>query len=396
MKAYVYPGDRAGCGMFRLWWPAQAVAALRPDWSVEIVDPEVREVRVDINFKGQVVGERFPEDADLIVMQRPSLSVLVDAIPLMRARGVAVVIDMDDDMSNIHPNNPAFASLRKMVPHSQTRHPVRNQHSPANIHKACAAATMVTVSTPRLQAVYPNRDGYGAVLLRNCVPARYLAIPHVDSDLVGWGGAVPSHPYDLQVMGPAIAQHMAAGGRFETVGMRDRVGEVLGLPGKENPPGPGPVGLDEWPVAIARFGIGVAPIDAGTVFNLAKSHLKPLEYNALGVPCVASPSDEYTWWAERSGGGTVLAGRPRAWSGLLRALVGDSARRREMSEAGREAARANTIEGNAWRWAEAWRAAVDAERSRTGRRLVARAERDIRADAEAMVARAVRATAGAP
>jgi len=357
-RIYLYPGDRWGCGSYRMIWPAAAVAALRPDWHVEVVAPEARAVHVGFNFKGQVCEEKFPADADAIVLQRPTVKFLADMIPLARARGCAVIVDMDDDLGHIHPANPAFATLAKRIRHPESGVWLDNPHSAPNAARACALATLVTVTTPLLAKVYANPGGAGTVVVPNYIPGRYLDVEHVDSDLVGWGGSVHSHPDDLQQVGPAVGRLLADGGRFETVGRRDEVGRVLGL--AEDPPGPGPVGLDDWPMALSQFGVGIAPL-ADTRFNTAKSRLKPLELNAVGVPCVASPTDDYSGWAAESAG-TVLARRPREWGGLLRALANDPERRQEMSEAGREAARVNTIEGNAWRWAEAWQAAVDHQR----------------------------------
>jgi len=384
LRVYLYPGDRTGCGSYRMLWPAAAVDA-QTDLDVTVVGPEERAVRVGFNFKGQVAEEKFPADADVIVLQRPTVSFLVDMIPMVRARGCAVVVDMDDDLSHIHPANPAFGTLAKEIPHPENKRVrIPNPHSAVNAARACSLATMVTVTTPRLAASYPNQRA-GSVIVPNCVPERYLAVGHVDSDLVGWGGSVHSHPDDLQVVGAAVAQLLAGGGRFETVGQPDGVGRALGL--GENPPGPGPVGIDDWPLAIARFGVGIAPL-AQTRFNQAKSWLKPLELNAVGVPCVAAPTEPYAAWADMSPG-TVLAHRPREWAGLLRALSRDPARRAEMGAAGRAAAAALTIERNAWRWAEAWTAAAAWERGCSTMAGATAAGRELVADL-------TRATAGAP
>lgn len=360
MKLYVYPGDATGCGSYRLIWPAQAVAAQFPEaWDVTIIEPGLRAVRARLDRGGRVVEENFPADADAVLLQRPTLQYLPQMVPLLRARGVAVIVDMDDDLAHIHPANPAFDTLAKTI---KVRTPfgvrsVPNRHSPQHAARACTDATLVTASTPQLAQSYGRGH---SVVLPNCVPAWYLDIPHVDSDRVGWGGSVHSHPDDLQQVGGAIQQFVSGGGRFETVGQRDGVGKALGLP--EDPPGPGPVDIQQWPRAIAEFGVGIAPL-ADTRFNRAKSWLKALEYNAVGVPCVASPRADYTAWAARSPG-TITASKPRLWLSILRALAGDDQRRLEMSEAGREAARAQTIEGNAWRWAEAWEAAVLAQRAK--------------------------------
>jgi hypothetical protein len=162
----------------------------------------------------------------------------------------------------------------------------------------------------------------------------------------------------------AVADLVRSGGRFETVGNPAGVGRALGLPA--DPAGPGDVTLDAWPSAIARFGVGIAPL-AATRFNDAKSRLKPMEYAAVGVPAVVSPAADYQAWAAL-GDHCVVATKPKVWRAVLRDLTRDPARRVEMSEAGRTIAAANTIEGNAWRWLEAW---ADARARRSDTKVTA-------------------------
>lgn len=372
MRVYVYPADQWGCGSYRLIWPAQAVAEALTDWQVTIVVPGERSVPMKFDPRtGEILEEGFPRDADVVVLQRPSNFFQPQLVGLLRARGVAVVIDMDDDLAHIDGSNPAFKALAARVPHPQFeqlspvdqsrmagQRMVPNMHSFKHATEACRGATLVTVSTPQLADVY---GAHGRVaVLPNQVPAAYLDIPHVDSDLIGWGGTAHTHPYDLQQVGGALARLVGTGHRFETVGDPDGVARALGL--GADPGGPGIVGIADYPAAIAQFGVGIAPL-ADTRFNRGKSWLKPLEYAAVGVPAVVSPRDDYQRWAGLCGG-CVLAAKPKQWEGILRALARDPGRRQEMSEAGRAAAAGNTIEGSAWRWAEAWATAVDLQRGK--------------------------------
>lgn len=366
MKVYVYPGDQWGCGAYRMLWPGMGVSALGDDIEVTITEPSQRSVNFEVERgTGMVVRENFPADADVVVLQRPTNVFLVQVVTLLQQRGVAVVVDMDDDLGCIDPRNPAHHSLAKTVlrpvrlPTGQVR-PMRmaNPHQASSAADVCRMATLVTVTTPALARRYGS---HGRVrVIPNYVPQWYTELPRVDSDLIGWGGSVHSHPDDLQQVGPAVAKLVQRGHRFETVGDPAGVARALGL--RADPDGPGPVGLMEWPQAIARFGIGIAPL-APTRFNDAKSRLKPLEYNAVGVPAVVSPAADYTAWAAESPG-TIVVSKPRAWEAALRDLAAHPGRRAELSEAGRNVARANTIEGNAWRWAEAWTEAVDIQRQK--------------------------------
>lgn len=368
MRVYAYPADPWGCGSYRVKWPAEAVR------DIEGVDVQVAAAgqnrgAVTIDPSGRVLNEALPRDADVIVMQRPTSAHVVQVIRMLRDRGVAVVIDMDDDLSRIDPRNPAHRAMSPMVKVAAkdrfTGQMVTmqrpNLHSFHHAAEACKLATLVTVTTPALAKRY---GAHGRVrVVPNFVPAHYLEVPHDPaSDLVGWGGSVHSHPDDLQQIGPAVARlRSSIGLRFETVGDPKGVGRALGL--GDDPVSPGAVPIEEWPAAIAQFGVGLAPL-APTQFNQAKSRLKPLEYAAVGVPSVVSPAADYTAWAQEARGSCVVVSKPRAWEAAIRLLVTEPARRAELSEVGRQVAGDHTIEGNAWRWAEAWAAAFDIEHAR--------------------------------
>lgn len=349
MIVYVYPADPYGCGSYRLAWPAQALRDQGHD--VRLVPPTSRNgIGADIDrLTGKLARVHIPPDADVIVMQRVSLAHLVDAIPMIRAQGVAVVVDMDDDLTKIDPNNPAFWSMRTDT--GDLRHNHRNAH------QACLRATLVTVSTPALLPIYaPHGRG---VVIENRIPAHYLDIPHEDSASIGWPGSTHSHPFDLQEVGPAVARLLREGHTYRGVGPVEGLRVALGL--ELDPPVSGSVDLDKWPGELATIGVGLAPL-ADTAFNASKSHLKVLELSACGVPWVASPRVEYRRLYERLAVG-FLAARPKDWYRQVKRLVTDPALRVEQSAAGRAAAARETIEGNAWRWMEIWESAFVAQRA---------------------------------
>lgn len=355
MKVYVFPADQTGCGYYRLIWPSRQLA--RDGHNVVIVDPKDRDAALAARLDGdRVVSVRVPKDADVIVFQRVTHRYLVQAIPVIRAEGVAVVIDMDDDLTCIHPANPAFHMLH---PNGGTN----TDHSWQNTLKACEAASRVTVSTPALLKRYA-RHGRGHVLY-NCVPERYLEVPHADSTTVGWAGSVHSHPTDLQAMGPAPAQLLQTGHKFSIVGGIDGVHRALGVPMSREIESTGVIGdIGAWPLAVTTLGIGVAPL-ADTKFNSAKSWLKMIEYAAVGVPVVASPRAEYARLSKLGVG--WLAKTPGEWRSKLHLLINSASLRAELSESGRRVAANWTIEGKAHLWWEAWLEALEFERSNGSR-----------------------------
>jgi hypothetical protein len=347
VRVYVYPADEAGCGQYRLLMAARVLREQGHDVTIELPsDRDTIRGVIDPTTK-RLVRVQVPPDADVVVMQRLTFAPMAHAVAMIRAQGVAVAVDMDDDLSTIHPANSAYAKYQPET---------GGLHSYRNAAVACETATLVTTSTPGLQQVYA-RHGRGRVI-DNHVPAAYLDIPRVDSDVIGWAGTIASHPDDLQTVGMAVRRLVGEGHEFRVVGPPYGIKAALDLP--EIPPSTGVVSFDRWAQTVAGIGVGMVPL-ADTVFNRSKSRLKGLEMAAIGVPWVASPRAEYQRLHKLGVG--MLARKPLQWYSRLKELATNAALREEMSQAGRAVAAEHTVEANAWRWWEAWSEALRIERA---------------------------------
>lgn len=329
-------------------WPGEALA--RAGHDVTVIQPGDRQVIV--HMSGETV-RKVEADADVVVFQRLTHAWMAQAVPILRKQGVAVVVDVDDDLTAIHPSNPAWAGLH---PGNRQRKPGQepNRHSWRNLNAACREATLVTVSTPALLQVYAGH-GRGHVL-HNYLPAAYDGLEHTDSEVIGWPAAFHSHPNDPEAVGGAVARMVFEGAAFRVIGDPVGAGAAFGM--TQDPEG-GPVPMDVWPRELTGLGIGIAPL-ADTKFNRSKSHLKPLEMCAAGVPWVASPRAEYSRLHAMGAG--VLADRPRTWYRELKRLRESSALRTELSQAGRDVALRMRLEDHAWRWLAAWERAMELQR----------------------------------
>ncbi len=100
------------------------------------------------------------------------------------------------------------------------------------------------------------------------------------------------------------------------------------------------------------FDIGVIPL-SGHPFNESKSHIKALEYAALGIPTIASdsaPSRDFV----QDGVTGYLCRTQDEWRARLRELVNDADARDEMGAAARKVAAGWTIQ-DGWRhWNDAY------------------------------------------
>lgn len=351
MRVVVYPADRFGCGSFRMIWPGEACAAAGHD--VSVVGQARRAVR--LVMEGDLVKDVLVEPGvDVVVMQRVTHAYMAQAVGVMRSKGIAVVVDVDDDLSSIHPSNPAWAMHHPGNEGKRLGGQV-HQHSWRHLARACRDATLVTVSTPALLDVYA-RHGRGAVL-PNYLPDYYYGIERVDSDTIGWPGSYHSHPNDPESVGGAIARLVDEGASFVMRGDSRGAGAAFGLP--QDPAGGG-VPIEAWPAAVASLGIGIAPL-ADTRFNACKSWLKPLEMSACGVPWVGSPRAEYQRLHALGAG--VLADRPRAWHRELKRLRESPALRQELSDAGRAVAEQLRLRDHSWKWMEAWTRAYEVQQA---------------------------------
>lgn len=353
MKVYVLPADAYACGHFRLVWPADVLR--KSGHEIVIIPPSnssgfLVKTERQPNGAEKIIGIQIPDDMDILVIQRPAHPLQPQMIQIIRSNGIPVIVDMDDDMSNIHPNNAAFHMYRHGSPT-----PFSHKYAV----ESCKWATMVTATTPPLLKTYA-KHGRGRII-NNYVPQAYLNIDHVDTGQFGWAGTLKSHPNDLQITRPAVQQLVDQGYPFMVTGDGIGVRGAAGL--KEDPPATGTSNLENWARLLgASMDVGMVPL-APTAFNTAKSRLKGIEYMALGIPWVASPRAEYRQLQKESGTG-FLADSPKQWVSYVKQLMDDDVLRKEQAQAGLDYMKSQTYELNAWRWWEAWMDAYDWEQER--------------------------------
>lgn len=360
MRVVVYPADSHGCGHHRMIWPAEQLADAGHD--VHVVRQEDRSVEFTVS--GDRVVDARIEDADVVVFQRVTHKYLTQAVSVLQSKGIAVVIDIDDDLTSIHPNNPAWDRLHPRHYGRMRKDGTRHMHSWKHLTEACKHATLVTATTQALITKYA-RHGRG-VVLPNYLASHYFDVEHTDSTSIVWPASLHSHPDDPTVVGTAIARLVGEGVSFASYGDAENTASVFKILDQLYEKRSG-VSLVDWPAEIARHGIGIAPL-TDTTFNHSKSWLKPLEMSAVGVPWVASPTPEYNK-LHRLGVG-LIADKPRHWYRELNQLVNDERLRKELSDAGRDVANQFRLEDHAWRWAEAWDNALRIQQSGSGDRGV--------------------------
>lgn len=360
MRVVLHPADEGGCGHYRLIWPGEALRAQGHDVTVA-TDWSYQAVWLETIQGPRIIGLAEEVDADVVVVQRPLHRNRVELIDVLQAAGVTVVVEIDDDFSAIHPRNPAWKGANPLSDPDAGRE---------WLARACERADLVTCTTPALAQRYGAHGR--VVILDNYVPERYCCTepstyteahlgPRDGRVTVGWTGSVHTHPNDLeQTRGMVAAAVTDTGACLGVVGTGVGVAKALGYGGDVLATGWLPI--EAYPEAIRRFDVGIAPLKPSP-FNEAKSHLKGLEFAALGVPFVATPTGPYRRLAQLGIG--VLADHPQDWRVAVEILIRDEARRADLAAQYRADVAARwTVEGNAWRWLEAWEQAHANSRDR--------------------------------
>jgi hypothetical protein len=349
----------AGSVHYRVNEPVRALRESGADVDIRVVSGIPTTVLPVEDGKGTEVTDVDAGDADLVVFQLPKTEGMLQAIRILRSRGVAVVVEVDDLLSG--------------VPYGHMGHNALVRKGMARVFLECAReADLVTASTPALLEEYaPHGRG---VVVPNALHRSIAELPPAyerepATVAVGWSGNVLGHPYDLQEVGSGLRQALdrtTGRSRFVVLGQKWDARERLGLAEE-------PEEIRWLPDTYAYlermgevFDVGIAPLRMDR-FNICKSWLKPLEYSARGVLCVRARTPEY----ERLALG-LPAKAPKDWTKWITVGIQDADRRRELAAAAREKVLAGHLtEHTAERWVAAWRQALDsrARAAHTGRPL---------------------------
>lgn len=354
MKVLLARGDAGGCAFYRMQEPARVVAA---QFDVELrVTPYIDvEASKDLTT-GEVTVHEVKEDVDLIVIQRPLKGHLLRVIEQAQRQGIACAVEFDDNFSAVHRSNRAARYIDPVA------YPEENYEW---AEQSAAIADLVIASTPALIEQYGSH-GRTAVI-RNCVPESIKDVKRVARQVpnIGWTGTIQTHPTDLQATSGGVARAFrdnAGKAGIYVVGDSFGVTNALGIDKLVHIPMSGWVPLENYYETIAKtIDLGIVPLDM-IAFNDAKSALKGLEFAALGIPFVASPTPEYLRLAEQGVG--EIATNSSEWRKKLNVWLSNGRKRTTDGQRYRDIVLSeHTYEANAWRWHQAWRQAIENRKS---------------------------------
>lgn len=348
------PMDEGACGYYRVREPARVAAAQGVDVTI-MQDPALYDDRyrgIPMRRGWDPVGQcdvilQLLVDADVIVIQRPLYQPMWAIATAAKRQGMTVVVELDDNLHQLHARNHMAGAV------DPNRQPL---HNILWAQRTIDVADMLIVSTPAIARQYGVEK---SVVVRNYLPARILPLAPKTSparDVLGWTGHLGVHPEDLQTTGGGLRNLTRP---FTVVGGSEGVAAALGLPEAKVRLGcTWQADIPTYWAAVGQtIGVGVAPLQA-SAFNNAKSALKIMEYNALGIPYVASPSAEYQWYHRRGGGGLLAESRGQ-WERYTRRLLTNDTLYEQLREQGLAWAAENTLEHHIDEHIAAWERAYD-------------------------------------
>ena len=342
------PSDWDGSGHYRCLYPARE---LMRHGHQAVVAPHRKHVS-PVTRKMTVVYGAVTKDLRAVPIDQAMRHVQFDVLAMQQRtdEGIAdwigrldkpVVVDSDDAWFGLPAYNPG--SRKTSGDRGRMVHQLRN-------------AAAMTVSTPALAEDYASFNPDITVIRNTLDWEMWRDVPQQSEKerrrvRVGYMGHADWHSGDLAVLRGVLGPWLERNPNVEFVAAGDPlVHDHLGVPRDQRV---SVAGTDFWhgdlPDITACFDIGLVPL-AKNHMNECKSHLKGLEYAACGIPCIATPTESYKWWAFQSTGGTILADKPAQWVRALDELVNDEEYRRGAGREARFAASKNTIQNHWPEW----------------------------------------------
>jgi len=306
-----------GCAWYRCLLPMRELE--KYGWRVGIGLPQFNE---EHGF-GMILNEsQAVHGWDVLVFKLLMRKEVASAMPLAKALGQKIVVDIDDFFDGLDETNQAYA----------VTDPKRNsENNREHYNFIIAQADAIITSTPFLydyykvkyKNVYLVRNG---IDLPRWVRRRDRA---ASRPTIGWVGATPWRSRDLETLsswiGPFIKKNNLLFHHSGYTRNSPLAREQLKIDKQrctDTPLCP----IREYPKLFNKIDIGIVPLN-DLPFNHAKSYIKGLEYAVSGVPFVSSYSPEYEYLAN-AGVGRV-AHSAEEWQYHLKELMNPQLRKDE-------------------------------------------------------------------
>lgn len=274
----------------------------------------------------------------LMIFQRQNQN--LENVKFARARGIATIYEIDDDIWGCPPVFEAYGKKCLKPEESEI------------IMRECDA---ITVTTPELaDIVRQHVPGKPVFVVPNAIDMEMWSAAYAERQThpafqaplqggdqrtitIGWM-ASQSHLMDAPLVGEVLRDLMIEFPNLYLhfigwIGMQDFIVDLK--PFKDRIVCGDWVPVSQLAETMKGFDIGLLPL-TDHPWNHGKSELKFLQYSALGIPSVASPLPCYTRAIKPGLGFIVENNAPAGWYSHLKALIQDEGLRRSIGARARQ------------------------------------------------------------
>ncbi|HVE47866.1 MAG TPA: glycosyltransferase [Acidimicrobiales bacterium] len=298
-------------------------------------------VASDVHHYRDPAAKDLAATADAVVVYRvPSTHQVLELIASVRARGVPVFFDVDDLIfdPDLRAEIPALAILEG----AEAELWLEGVHRYRTTMEACdvfVGSTELLCRHAREVVGLPAArfaNGVGVELARAADVA--MNRPRAPGPVrIGYLSGTDTHDHDWRMVEPVVAELLAEQPEIELwLGGLLRTSPALDVYGDRVRRLPFLPWL-ELPGVLRDLDVNLAPLEAGSRFNEAKSAIKWLEAALVGTPTIASPTQPFRE-AIRDGENGRLATTGQEWLNALEDLLGDAGARRRMGARARREA----------------------------------------------------------
>ncbi len=292
-------------------------------------------LRVDVNGAGEEpFALRRLLTADVVHVHRYLGGDGQATVERLRAQGIGVVWDNDDDLANLPRTNPKYAKYGGARRGALVR----------TIQAMVRAVDVVTTPSEVLAERFRAAGAADVRVVENHLPDAFPGTKPVKHDGVTlvWLAAL-EHQADYQGLRlkETLMRLLDAHADLRILS----IGLGLGLPSDryEHVKQVDFLGL---PRALAHADVGIAPL-VDIPWNQARSNVKLKEYAAAGLPWLASPVGAYRGMGEEQGGRLVA---DDDWHAAIDALVSDARARKKLAKRAAKWAKGETVSKHASVW----------------------------------------------
>ena len=330
-KILVLPADKAGCGKYRMYVPFREIQSRGPEQTgvkIDFFEDVYKQDTISSIFLASIVNSY-----DAAVFQRVSDLSMVGIMEIAKKHGVKIFMDLDDDLFNVHVQNPAYKVWNKTSP------------ATANLKKAISLCDGLIFSTPELVFAHKNFNVDSEVCLNaidlndpiyNPSNSRRHELPG-DKVIVGWAGST-SHIDSLKQIVKPIKKLIdkCPNVTFALCSNKEFM-EMFDVPADRKVYIPH-VKIDEWPKIMSMFDVSIATVKP-SAFNDCKSELKILEAAVWVVPSVATYAAPYNRFKSVANGSlaTIYENETNDWVRAIQKLASDESHRRACGQKSLEA-----------------------------------------------------------